>query len=118
MRLIAPPLPPASDPSNTTSTPGPICGVARWPPMCSRSSSNLRWATAIRVLYSWSLRRAVRSTLSKRCTDSLPGGRRQRVYDAGDLAVGDHQRRAEGVAVVADGARDGAELEHPGADPD
>src|SRR5262245_26638393 len=116
MRLIAPPLPPASEPSNTTSTPGPIWGVSRCPPMWRRSSSSRRWAAKIRVSYSSSVSLPVRSILSKSCTTSLGGGGRQGVDDAIDLAVGDHQRRAEREAVVGDRAGDHAELEHAVAD--
>src|ERR671911_91058 len=67
----------------------------------------------MRVSYSSSVSRPLRSILSKRCTTSLRrGGGRQRVDDAIDLAVGDHERRAEGEAVGADPARDHAQLEH------
>ena len=45
-RLIAPPLPAASGPSNTSSRPGPSSPEPIWPPMCRRSCSHRRCGLA------------------------------------------------------------------------
>ena len=71
-RLIAPPLPLASQPSKTMHRPGPSCGrgppgsAGIWAPSTSRSCSSRCWAACSCFASSFLDRRRVRSTSSRR----------------------------------------------------
>ena len=78
-RLIAPPLPAASGPSNTSSSPGPSSPEPSWPPMCRRSCSQRRCAAARRRAYSLASGAASRSS-------AVDAAHRRRCYAPGRAA--------------------------------
>src|SRR5690242_19003885 len=67
-RLMAPPLPEASQPSKSTSTGGPRRPSPISPPSCSRSASSRSCAALSRSSYSLRLSLGERSTSSRRPT--------------------------------------------------